>query len=256
MQYPTLIDTTCLYGSQWITPPSSEPHSQDPFSFLLNQTGHSPCELSPVTTAELAIMLMRESRCTSLMIMTLSVTALWLKVSAQSPTKYAVWRCEYASRYTLPVTFISQRAGYVRCAHSPLALPRPRTAAHGAHYQSCTGFTVSHHTQEGTCLLEKRTGRMFSLCYVGCCQGRRSCSGRGGHGRCTFLLLIKYSLPLLVAWAWPRVCALGAILTDHANSSFPKENSVCKWKWSGRSIGSTMELAETGSKSTSEELKI
>ena len=36
-------------------------------------------------------------------------------------------------------------------------------------------------------------------------QGRTSCSGRGGHGRCTFLLLIKYSLPLLAAWAWLRV---------------------------------------------------
>jgi len=51
-----------------------------------------------------------------------------------------------------------------------------------------------------------------------------------------FLLLIKYSLPLLAAWAWPRVCehqtiALSALrLTNHANSSSTKENSVGKRK--------------------------
>jgi len=44
-----------------------------------------------------------------------------------------------------------------------------------------------------------------------------------------FLLLIKYSLPLLAAWAWPRVCeqlALSALRPQYANSSSLKENSV------------------------------
>ena len=80
-------------------------------------------------------------------------------------------------------------------------------------------------------------------------QGHRSCSGRGGHGHCISLLLVKYSLPLLAVWAWPQICeqlnycAIGTqatVLTNHVNSSSPKE------------VGLTMDLAKNGSNSTSE----
>ena len=65
-----MIDANGLSWLHLISPLSSEPHSQDPFSLFLNQGGQSSSELSSETTVE-QVRLTRDHKVTSVMIIVL-----------------------------------------------------------------------------------------------------------------------------------------------------------------------------------------